>query len=180
MLDVQDPSFQAYYQDWFQMIADIPPHPTSSSMQVLVFSLDGHYFGFVASALRKVMKPRVIYPIPNNSKSWLLGLVKAKRRLQLTLDLSYFLLGKKVATPYPQEAFLFLEEENEGYIFPISSILGLQALAPEFLLPVSDLGSSLFLGRFLREKQSISLICHTSLFKAINYHLESSPIHCGI
>ncbi len=164
------------------MIEAIPPDATSVCMQVLVFTLEGRYFAFLASALRKVIKPRVIYPIPHNSKEWLLGLVKAKRRLQLALDLSYFLLGKTIAS-YTQEAFLFLEADkadNQGYIFPIAKIVGLQSLVPEFLLPVSTVDPSLFLGQFMRDKQTVTLICHTSLLKAIDFLLEPSPIHCGI
>lgn len=180
MLDLEHPDHQKYYEDWIQMIDQIPPHATSTCLQVLVFTLDGRYFAFIASSLRKVIKPRIIYPIPHNSKEWLLGLVKAKRRLQLTVDLGYFLLGKKILKPYTQEAFLFLEEDNEAYIFPVGKIVGLQALVSESLLPLSTVDSSLFLGQFMRDKQTVTLICHTGIFKAIDSLLEPSPIHCGI
>lgn len=181
MLDLQS-CHQAYYEDWLQMLEAVPPHPESPCRQVLVFSLGGCYFGFWAHALRKVMKPRTIYPIPNNSKEWLLGLVKAKRKLQLTLDLNYLLSTQETVqeppSVYPQEVFLFLEEANDGYIFPVSQVIGLQALVPDFLKPISGTDKGLFLGQFMRDRHLVSLICHTSLFQAIDRLLESSPLYC--
>ena len=171
---------QEYYDEWLQMLEVLPAADSSPSLQVLVFSLDGEYFGFLTNLLRKVMKPRTIYPIPNNSKDFILGLVKANRRLQLTVDLSYLIQNTKSPKLSSHSVFLFLEHEKESFIFPVTGVVGVHAFMPEQLKPLEGSSKDLYLGKLLHEKTTIRLIHHTHLLKTLGTLLESSPLTCGI
>ncbi len=169
-----------YYDEWLHMLDAVPSENSSPGLQVLMFTLDGHYFGFLTSVLRKVMKPRTIYPIPNNHKDFIVGLVKANRKLQLAVDLAYFMLNKKTSKQHANEVFLFLEQEKEGFILPVNTIIGIQSFVPEQLKPVDASSQALYLGKLMHEKNTVSLINHHHFFKTLDKLLESSPLHCGI
>ena len=170
-----------YRQEWAQRFAGGKQPQESATNSVLLFRLGDEWLAIESRHINEITQMRAIHSLPHRSDSLVKGLVNIRGELKLCISIGSILQLEKAQESHTTdheilERMIFIEKENQSYVFPVSEVHGIHHFSDNELqaLPatVAKSKSSFTTGVLPWNKQHVGIIDHELLFYALARGLQ--------
>ena len=173
-----------YLREWSDRLAQPRPAAVSAKTQaVMIFRVGAEWLALSAKVFQEVAEPRPVHSLPHRRGKILKGLVNIRGELVICISLAGTLGiedqtntgGRNGQSQTVYERLLVVATPGGRLVFPVAEVHGIEAFAPEDLLPVPEtlaLASARYsLGILHWHGRSVGCLDHDGLFTTLNRSL---------
>ncbi len=125
-------------------------------MQLIVFKLTNHFYGFTTEKIEEITKPLTSTIIPQ-SPSWIKGLVNLRGQIMTLIDLDGLLIGDRPSNELCYNNTVIVNTEDNPIALMVGKVIGVTDIDPQLIQTV-DGEDSLVQGYVSAYNEMVSII----------------------
>ena len=170
-----------YRIEWTDRFSQSETTEAANASSVLLFRLGDEWLALDSACVNEITPFRTIHSLPHATNNLVKGLVNIRGELKICISIGSMLGLEKARDSHTEnyeihERMIYIEKENNSFVFPVSEVHGIHHYSDKVLQPVPisvARSKQTFTAHILPWKQHhVGLIDHELLFYALAGELK--------